>query len=163
MKSKFKYYRVIYSLFAFLLLGIAVYFTFSIDSFLLWRVVFAERIIAVVIGIAGVGIMAVCVRKYFFDLSGARVFFDRKPENITLQIKGINRFVRHPLYSGTLMLVWSIFLWYPSASFFIAAFCITAYTMIGVVFEERELVKSFGKAYLEYAEEVPKFFPRVGG
>jgi len=106
--------------------------------------------------------MFVCIKKYFFYLSGSSVFFNKEPEKIPLQVNGINRYMRHPLYTGTLMLVWSIFLWYPLLSFFISAFCITAYTLIGVRFEERKLVKTFGAAYTAYAAPVPMFLPRFG-
>jgi protein-S-isoprenylcysteine O-methyltransferase Ste14 len=38
----------------------------------------------------------------------------------------------------------------------------TAYMLVAVLFEERNLVAHFGDAYRRYQESTPKYFPRFG-
>ncbi|CAN5183243.1 hypothetical protein BH11BAC6_BH11BAC6_00770 [soil metagenome] len=161
MKSHFKFYRFYFSILSFLLLGFVVYLTFSIQSILLWNVLLVQRAAAMLLGITGIVIMTICIRKYFFYLSGSSVFFNKTEKDVPLRVDGINKYMRHPLYTGTLMVVWSIFLWYPLLSFFTSVVCITTYTFIGTRFEEKKLIKTFGIAYINYAAEVPMFFPRL--
>jgi len=70
---------------------------------------------------------------------------------------GLYRLVRHPIYTFGL-----VFLWFsPTLSLNSLAFAlgITAYILIGVVFEERKLEKEFGGAYREYKLKTPALIP----
>jgi len=98
--------------------------------------------------------MLVCI----FDLSGVNVFF-REVLTDKLQVNGLNKYVRHPLYSSTLLFVWSFFFWRPLLSNLISCICILLYTLIGIYFEEQKLVKTFGEDYKEYAAKVPMIIP----
>lgn len=158
--NSFKYYRLCYSFIAIITLVYILYYHFSLNSFLLWQAPVIEKIIAVIAATAGFGIMVICVRKYFFYLSGIDALLKR--ENvIQLQTGGFNRYVRHPLYSGTLLFVWSFFLWQPSLANFISCTCITLYTIIGARFEEKKLLEIFGVQYRDYALRVPLLIPKL--
>ena len=67
------------------------------------------------------------------------------------------RIVRHPLYFGFLLALWMTphmtlaHLW--------LAITMTAYILIGIHFEERDLVAEHGKAYVDYRRSVPKIIP----
>lgn len=159
MKSGFKFYRLSYSIVAFVMIIYILYFNFIITTTELWHSSVIEKIISVAAGIAGVFVMAVCIQKYFFDLSGIDVFFGRKAAD-TLQINGLNKYVRHPLYAGTLLFGWSFFFWQPLLSNLISCTCITLYTLIGAYFEERRLIKTFGEDYKNYAAKVPMIIPK---
>lgn len=79
--------------------------------------------------------------------------------NEPLQRNGLNRWVRHPLYTGAFLMLWggaiSIFdIW--------TAIWGTTYLVIGTKFEERKLVKIYQDEYLNYQREVPRYFPRLG-
>ena len=74
-----------------------------------------------------------------------------------LQRSGLNRWVRHPLYTGAFLTLWggaiSLFdVW--------TAIFGTVYLVIGTRFEERKLVKIYQTEYLNYQKEVPRYFPR---
>jgi protein-S-isoprenylcysteine O-methyltransferase Ste14 len=75
-------------------------------------------------------------------------------------VRGPYRWVRHPLYMGTLLFIWSC----PDITLDRLFFNITwtAWMVIGMVFEERDLVASFGAAYREYKKEVPMVIPWRG-
>lgn len=159
IRRGFKYYRLCYSIVAVFMVAYILYFNFAIPTIELWDASSIEKIVASIAGIIGLIIMAVCIRKYFFYLSGIDVFFKTKPQE-HLQVNGLNKYVRHPLYSGTLLFAWSVFFWQPYLSNLISCFSISVYTIIGAWFEERKLVKIFGEEYKKYATEVPMIIPK---
>jgi protein-S-isoprenylcysteine O-methyltransferase Ste14 len=73
----------------------------------------------------------------------------------------MHAYVRHPLYSGTLLFVWSIFVGYPYMNNLISCAAMTIYTLIGIYFEEKKLVKEYGPAYNAYRAKVPALIPKL--
>lgn len=70
------------------------------------------------------------------------------------------RWVRHPLYSGFLLAFWST----PdmTAGHLLLAVGMTAYILVAIRHEERDLVALFGPRYQRYQREVGKLAPRLG-
>ena len=93
-------------------------------------------------------------------LSGVRWLY-RDVVNATLEVDGLHKFVRHPLYSGTFAFIWGWFLVSPFASYLIACIIITSYTLIALSFEEEKLVLEFGDDYIQYKKNVPKLIPNL--
>ncbi len=163
MKGNFKYYRIIYSVFAAISLTAILWYHDSINTAFLWNNSTLEKTVAVIFFVPAIIIMSLCVKKYFMDLSGVDVFVKGRPiQPLHLETGGMHRFVRHPLYFGTLLFVWCIFLWQPSISNFISSTCLTSYTLLGIYFEERKLVKEFGDEYVAYSRRVPMLVPGIG-
>ena len=104
-------------------------------------------------------LMLLCMKKYFADLSGIDALTG-KTAVLHLETTGVHALVRHPLYTVTIAFVWSLFLWQPLLSNLISCICITAYTRTGIYFEEKKLVKVFGKDYLLYQATVPMLLPK---
>lgn len=77
------------------------------------------------------------------------------------RVAWLYRAVRHPLYLGFLILLWST----PDMSFghFLFAAGMSTYILIGVRFEERDLARSFGEPYACYRESTPMIVPRLSG
>lgn len=113
--------------------------------------------------VGGIAIMAICIRKYFLHLSGLKSLYlnDEQAAN-QLQITGIHRFVRHPLYSGTFMAIWGLWLLVPRLSLLLANLVITAYTLMAIAWEEQKLEAEFGDSYRRYKKEVPRLIPLRG-
>ena len=86
--------------------------------------------------------MVTCLRKYFRAVSGIKTFAHENQIPV-LQTAGLHSLVRHPLYLGTLIFIWSIFFLVPLWSNLIACGIITIYTVAGIHFEERKLIKEF--------------------
>jgi protein-S-isoprenylcysteine O-methyltransferase Ste14 len=160
MKRNFKFYRLCFSIVAALMLTYILYYNFTIPTILLWHSLLVEKILSILSGMIGLFVMLLCIRKYFFYLSGIDVFYSRQSEG-QLQVNGLNRYVRHPLYAGTLLFAWSFFFWEPLLSNLISCVCISVYTFIGIYFEEKKLIKSFGEEYKTYAGRVPMIIPKI--
>lgn len=103
-------------------------------------------------------IMILSIYKYFRLLSGIRSLYEAVPP-VELKIEGIHKFVRHPLYTGTILFTWGLFLIFPFLNNLIAVVIITGYTIIGIQFEEKKLGIEFGKVYFEYKSKVPMLIP----
>lgn len=91
-------------------------------------------------------------------LSGVRSLFVATPLS-ELKINGIHRFVRHPLYLGTILFVCGLFFLFPTISNLIAVVLLIGYVLIGITFEEKKLIREFGKNYEEYISKVPMLIP----
>ena len=154
------HYRVLYILFAFAGFVVIVLYQLSVRSIRLFRPNLIILITGIVIGLLGVTIMAICITRYFMLLSGLKGLFKNDTTPVLLQ-NGLHRRVRHPLYMGTFMFIWSLFLLFPSLSLGISNVIITVYTIAGARLEEKKLVKEFGAAYIAYREKVPMFIPRL--
>ncbi len=74
----------------------------------------------------------------------------------------VYRVVRHPLYLGMLLAFWAAPVM--SAGHLLFAAGMTGYVLIGIVFEERDLLAAFGADYSRYRAEVSMLLPwRRGG
>lgn len=78
------------------------------------------------------------------------------PQN-GMKTDGMFGLVRHPLTLLLLVVLWSHNTLTAGRLEFNLLF--SAYALIGTVFEENDLVKHFGDAYLEYRKRVPAFIP----
>jgi protein-S-isoprenylcysteine O-methyltransferase Ste14 len=96
-----------------------------------------------------------------FDLFGLRQvwrYLLAKPEGeMSFVTPGPYRFVRHPLYVGWLFAFWMTPLMTSAHLLFSVA--TTAYILIAIQLEERDLVREHGERYEEYRRQVPMLFP----
>ncbi|MDQ6757745.1 MAG: isoprenylcysteine carboxylmethyltransferase family protein [Bacteroidota bacterium] len=158
--TKFKYYRLAYSLFAAITLILLLWYQFSIYSTMFFTSEMVRYGLSLVLLLPGLIIMIVCINKYFYELSGIQAFQKNKPIiKPTLQQNGLHKYVRHPLYSGTILFVWGLFLMFSLLSNLIAAVVLTSYVFIGISMEEKKLLKEYGNEYYQYSRKVPKLIP----
>ena len=78
-----------------------------------------------------------------------------------LVVRGLYRWVRHPLYTAGLLLIWLL----PVMTVNLLALNLglTLYIVIGAMFEERKLIREFGQAYVEYRRSTPMLVPFLPG
>lgn len=74
-----------------------------------------------------------------------------------LMVGGLHGVVRHPLMTGLVLAFWAT----PrmGASHLLFALAATGYIAVGIAFEERDLRRTFGVAYDDYAARVPAVVP----
>ena len=79
---------------------------------------------------------------------------------VKLTTPALYRVVRHPLYSGFLLAFWAT----PTMSYghLLLAAGMTAYVLIAIGYEERDLVGVFGDGYEDYRKRVGMLVPGVG-
>ena len=98
-----------------------------------------------------------------FDLFGLRqawlAFRGRPYTHHPFATPGLYAHVRHPLYVSWAIIFWSTPVMTGGHLLFAAV--ATAYMVIAVFLEERDLVVHFGDAYRRYQEATPKYFPRI--
>ena len=97
------------------------------------------------------------------EFLGLRQVFDyaRRRRSATggFRTPSLYKAVRHPLYLGFAVAFWAT----PVMTAGHAVFAIgsTAYILVGIFFEERDLVTQFGTTYREYQRRVPMLIPFV--
>ncbi len=154
----FRYYRLAYTIFATVALLSVLFFQYSFKSVVLINSTLIKIIALIILLSPGLIIMAISIFKYFILLSGVRTLYQVSPST-ELKQDGIHKYVRHPLYTGTLLFVWGLFFIFPLLTNLIAVVIITIYVLIGIIFEEKKLLKEFGSSYLNYIKEVPMLIP----
>ncbi|MEP7228636.1 MAG: NnrU family protein [Ginsengibacter sp.] len=157
-KGFYRYYRLFYSIFAFVTLVVLLIFQYSFQSIQLIQSNLIKYISVLLLVIPGALIMMASVYKYFRLLSGISSLYKSLPK-VKLEMEGIHKYVRHPLYTGTLLFVCGLFFIFPFLNNLIAVLAITGYTVIGIKFEERKLLLQFGARYREYVLKVPMLIP----
>jgi len=121
---------------------------------------------AIGLGLFGIGVTTVLYATMLidhFELFGLRQVCDqwmRRPaRDDDFVTPSLYRFVRHPIYVGWFVTLWAT----PSMStghLLFASVC-TAYILIAVQLEERDLVTAFGSRYEQYRGTTPMFIPRA--
>jgi methanethiol S-methyltransferase len=98
-----------------------------------------------------------------FDLFGLKQVW-RRLSNKTyrdpvFRTPSLYKVVRHPLYIGWLMIFWAAPVM--TAAHLLFALATTAYILIAIRFEERDLVSAFGNTYVDYRARTPMLIPRL--
>lgn len=80
-------------------------------------------------------------------------------KDLPFKTPGLYKYVRHPIYFGSLVVFWAA----PTMTVghLLFSSVMTAYIFIGVYFEERDLVRTFGASYEEYQRKVPMILPGI--
>ena len=73
--------------------------------------------------------------------------------------RGLYRYVRHPLYLFTLLLIWGTSRLSTDRLLFNVLW--TAWIVVGTKLEERDLLVDFGPAYRRYQAQVPMLIPSL--
>jgi protein-S-isoprenylcysteine O-methyltransferase Ste14 len=99
-----------------------------------------------------------------FELFGLRqtfaALFGRGVPPSEFHTPMLYKLVRHPLYLGFVIAFWSTP--HMSAGHLLFAIGGTGYILLGIFFEERDLVAHFGQKYLDYRKRVPMLLPFGG-
>ncbi len=162
LPAVFRYFRIIYNLISILTLLPVLYYTYLLRGTVIFTWAGPWRILQISLILIAIYLFIAGARRY--DLAqflGLRQVHDEKAcsvltEDCSLDTRGILSVVRHPWYTGGILIVWARPL--DLAAILInLLFC--TYFVIGAMLEERKLVLQFGEAYRDYQRRVSMLFP----
>ena len=152
-----KLYRLLYNLFAVISFLPILYLMIALPDRILYEIP-APFNILMRIG-QGISLIILAVALFETDLlsfAGLRQIFAEEKQG-ALMTGSLYHYVRHPLYTFSLLLLWLS----PSMSInsFVVYVALTIYVMVGIQFEERKLVEEFGAEYVIYRSMTPMLIP----
>jgi len=156
--------RSTYVLFATAALALLLWHWQPVDGPMLWQLTSSPGRMAAwtVFGVGWAILLASTFLLDHFELFGLRQvathWRDGQLPAPTFRTPGLYRVVRHPIYLGFLLGFWATP--HMSASHGLFALGFTAYILVGVWFEERDLVAQFGDRYRGYRQQVGMLLPR---
>jgi len=104
-------------------------------------------------------LLAGLIQTGLWSFLGLRQVLSGPEADSQLVVKGMYRWVRHPLYSAALAFIWAIPLM--TRNLLALNLGLTVYLIAGAWLEERKLLHKFGKAYARYRESTPMFIPKL--
>ena len=154
----FTRYRLIYNLVSLVGLIVVLLKLATTPSHLMWPASPTLQFVALVLATWGILVIRLAFRQY--DI---REFLGILKENeleSNLSQGGVLKHVRHPIYSGTILIVCGFFLFNPKVLNLVTLGCVVIYILIGMHLEELKLIQQFGDTYRKYRKEVPAIFPK---
>ncbi len=88
----------------------------------------------------------------------AFIGLQNEKKELVLHTNGLHRYVRHPLYSGTILLLAGLFFIKPIEAVFVFNVSTWLYLPLGIRLEEHKLLKEF-PGYKNYKKKVPALVP----
>ena len=158
----YRYYRISYNIFAIVTLIPVVVYTHSIKQtpFFCWEGFLMP--VRYILLVSGLLILYVGSRHYdmqtFLGLRQIKLGVNHNLINTSGKIDstGILGIIRHPFYSGSILILWSNDL---DTSILIVNIILSLYLIIGTFLEEQKLIQEFGNEYREYQRKVSMLFP----
>jgi len=151
----YRYYRLLYSIIATGGLVALLVLNGKIDAPYYFESNGIVRLISILLTTVGVMLIQVSFRQYRL-----KAFLGLVPEDSRLLKGGPLGWIRHPIYSGLILVEVSFFLFIPNLPTLVTCLCILVYLPIGIYLEEKKMIAVFGQAYLDYRKEVPALIPR---
>ncbi|MFT5611922.1 MAG: protein-S-isoprenylcysteine O-methyltransferase Ste14 [Arenicella sp.] len=100
-----------------------------------------------------------------FDLFGLRQVYLNYKKMPATPVQFVKRamyqYVRHPIQTGVLIGVWATPLM--TTTQLVLSIGFTVYILVGLWFEERDLIAEHGDEYTKYRDQVGKLFPKITG
>lgn len=152
-----KFYRLLYNLFAAISFLPILYLMITLPDQTLYQVP-APFNVLMRLG-QGISLILLILAVFETDLlsfAGLRQIFEVEKKG-PLMTGGLYRYVRHPLYTFSLLILWLS----PSMTLnsFVVYLALTIYILVGIKFEERKLVREFGEEYVDYRSTTPMLIP----
>ena len=159
---KFGYYRLAYTIFSLLSLLPVVYFQLQLEEKVIFAWPWPWYLMKYAMYAAAFILFYGGFRVYDLQyMLGIKQIHDMRQginsETVEFTTAGILGYVRHPWYSGAILLVWA-FGAVTDVSL-VSKLVLTVYILIGTLLEEQKLIAGIGGPYLAYREKVPMLIP----
>lgn len=152
-----KSYRLLYNLFAVISFAPILYLMITLPDQPLYQVPRPwSYLMRAGQGISALLLLAAVLQTDMLAFVGLRQLVEEEKMS-ALVTAGLYRLVRHPLYTFSLLFLWLS----PSMSLnsFVVYVALTLYILIGIIFEERKLLREFGQQYASYRAVTPMLIP----
>ena len=116
------------------------------------------KFVSLVLAALGTIIIRIAFKQY-----SLREFLGLVVENPSeeLKVKGILSYIRHPIYSGIILIILGYLIYIPKLSSLILTVIVFLYLAVGIYLEEKKLKSIFGSQYVDYKKRVPALIPRI--
>lgn len=152
-----KYYRLLYSVISVLALLPVITLPILIPDEQLYTIPAPWVYLTGLVQIASIGLLAYSViQTGALQFIGVPQALGQKTKE-ELNTGGLYQVVRHPLYTFSLLFLWLTPVMTRNLALLYGAF--TVYILIGAIFEERKLLRTFGQDYAEYRRKTPFIIP----
>lgn len=145
----FIYGLLILFIFPLIFIQLNTIYSLTVYSFLLLK------ILGICLVLFGISIWVYCVGLFHFIGKGTPVPVNPPKK---LVIKGVYKYTRNPMYISALIILFGYFLFFGHLSLLLYLFLIAIFFNLFVLFyEEPILKKRFGKKYIEYCKNAPRW------
>ena len=158
--SMMKFYRLFYNAFSTLSFVPILYLMIALPNRDLYQVPAPWSYLMLAgQGLSVILLFAAVLQTDTLSFVGLRQIFSDDNKNGGLVVSGLYRFVRHPLYTFGLLILWLT----PSMTVnsLIVYISLTIYVLVGAYFEEQKLLREFGQEYADYLRSTPMLIPGV--
>lgn len=156
--ASMRFYRIGYNLFSALSFIPILWLAAVLPDRVLYRIpapwlylTLGGQLLAVVLEIVGL------LQTDTLSFIGLRQLIEGEEKPAPLVLRGLYRWVRHPLYTAGLLFIWLA----PVMTANLLTLCAaaTVYIIVGAYFEERKLLREYGADYAEYQASTPMLIP----
>ncbi len=135
-------------------------FVWLMDSFIVKYSIFLVRIIPAYIRIP-LGLVAI-ITAIYLTVESIRIMFMRKGDKPVVVDYGVYKYVRHPMYLGTLLFYFGLLFMTMSISSLIVWFGTFGFYQYLAQYEENLLLNDLGEDYRVYMKRVGMWLPVLG-
>jgi protein-S-isoprenylcysteine O-methyltransferase Ste14 len=154
-----RYYRLAYNIFAVISFSPIIGLMFILQDSKLYSIPMPWVTFPILVQLLSFYVLVIGLKQTgalgFLGLNVIIGISESEPQK--LNNSGFYKYVRHPLYSAGILLLW--FSPVMTTNSLIIPICMTIYIVIGALFEERKLVFEYGDIYREYRKQVPMLIP----
>lgn len=154
-----KFYRLFYNVFAVISILPILYLLLTLPDKTLYQVpapydyiMRLGQVLSIIL------LFAAVLQTDILSFAGLRQIVEEEKTG-RLVTTGLYRYVRHPLYTFSLAILW--FSPIVSVNTFVVYLALTVYVLLGIIFEERKLLRAFGHEYAEYRAATPMLIPGI--
>ncbi|TYO96231.1 methyltransferase family protein [Desulfallas thermosapovorans] len=160
--NRYRYYRLIFNVLALASFFPILFYSKMLDSTYVIRFSPPWNILQYALLALSLIIFVWSFRQFdFLEFLGIRQVMSKGAnykEPSTLIETGPYRFVRHPMYFGVLIFIWSL---NATMADIITNIVLSIYIITGCLLEEKKLIAELGIAYIDYKKRVPMLIPFI--
>lgn len=153
------WYRLLYTLFATVFIFLILVYSTSFDQ----TDILTKNTVTSYMGYVLASFGTIIIVRSFKSFSKKR-FVGLEPHDDLEQkedfvVSGLHSYIRHPIYSGTILIFLGFFFFDPTLSSVLHVVMLFLYLPFGIHYEEKKLISIYGEKYLQYKKSVPSLIP----